>query len=61
MIRAVRLPPWPAAGAVGRLATSTPHLPGMWEAFWDDRRAIRLKVLLLLLTLAVAALLEAPL
>jgi hypothetical protein len=32
----------------------------VWEAFWDDRQAIRLKVLLLLVSVAAAALLETP-
>jgi hypothetical protein len=31
-----------------------------WDRFWDDRRAIRLKVILLVCCLLAAALLEMP-
>jgi hypothetical protein len=31
-----------------------------WDQFWDDRRAIRLKVVLLVCCLLAAALLEVP-
>lgn len=31
-----------------------------WARFWDDRRAVRLKVLLLIVCILAAAVLEAP-
>lgn len=31
-----------------------------WARFWDDRRAVRLKVLLLIACILAAAMLEAP-
>ncbi len=39
-------------------ASQTPR--GPWVRFWDDRQAVRLKILLLIACVAVATLLEAP-
>lgn len=59
MIRAVRLPPWPTPYPVGRSALPARHASA-WALFWNDRQAIRLKVTLLILCVAMAAMLEAP-
>lgn len=60
MIRAVRPSLWPTSHAVRRPAPRARQVVSVWEAFWDDRQAIRLKVLLLLVSVAAAALLETP-
>jgi hypothetical protein len=60
MIRAVRLPHWATPDAAGRPVLRPRQAVSLWAAFWDDRQAIRLKVMLLLLSLAAAAMLETP-
>jgi hypothetical protein len=69
MIADYALPSWATARRARRRHSVRPAVPreraaplqtSRWAQFWDDRQAVRLKVVLVIASLLAAALLEAP-
>jgi len=60
MIRADYLPPLPIPRADRGPARRVLPMVSRWAMFWDDRRAVTLKIIFLVCCVAAAALLEAP-